>query len=169
MSLISKARDLAYNPEHTRWMTPLLLVADAALCSVVIEKIPCSSLHVASPMPPKKQPPYHINITNHQANDDTTDTEIDWSTYMQQISLYLKGERDYKLISGSTGPLVYPGAHVWIYKHLYAWTNEGRNIALAQYIFALVYLATLGCVVGCYRKARVRYLSSFPPKEDFQG
>jgi alpha-1,3-mannosyltransferase len=86
---------------------------------------------------------------------------------MQQISLYLKGERDYKLISGSTGPLVYPGAHVFIYKYLYAWTDEGRNIALAQYIFALVYLATLGVVVGCYRKARVSpQISSLYPRKE---
>jgi hypothetical protein len=86
------------------------------------------------------------------------DTEIDWTTYMQQISIYLKGERDYKNISGSTGPLVYPGAHVWIYKHLYKWTDEGRDIGLAQYIFAGVYLLTLGVVFQCYRKARVSTL-----------
>ncbi|EUC38263.1 glycosyltransferase family 58 protein [Bipolaris zeicola 26-R-13] len=123
MSLFARAKDLALNPDHTRWITPLLLVADAALSGVIIEKIPY--------------------------------TEIDWSTYMQQIAIYLKGERDYKLISGSTGPLVYPGAHVWIYKHLYKWTDEGRNIALAQYIFAVVYLMTLALVMQCYRKARV--------------
>lgn len=42
MSLLARAKDLAYNPDHTRWMTPLLLVADAALSGVIIEKIPCS-------------------------------------------------------------------------------------------------------------------------------
>lgn len=41
MSLINRVRDLATNDEHTRWMIPLLLVVDAALCGVVIEKIPC--------------------------------------------------------------------------------------------------------------------------------
>lgn len=86
------------------------------------------------------------------------DTEIDWTTYMQHISIYLKGERDYKNISGSTGPLVYPGAHVWIYTKLYWLTDQGRNIQLAQYVFALVYLLTLGLVVQCYRKAKVRFL-----------
>lgn len=79
---------------------------------------------------------------------------------MQQIAIYLKGERDYKLIEGSTGPLVYPGAHVWIYTQLYKWTDEGRNIPLAQYIFAVVYLLTLGVVFQCYRKARVSFASS---------
>ncbi|KAL6710156.1 dolichyl-P-Man:Man(5)GlcNAc(2)-PP-dolichol alpha-1,3-mannosyltransferase [Coniothyrium glycines] len=123
MSLASQALDLASNPSHTQWLTPLLLVADAALCGLIIDKIPY--------------------------------TEIDWTTYMQQIAIYLKGERDYTKIEGSTGPLVYPGAHVWIYKHLYALTDEGRNIQLAQYIFALVYLVTLATVFQCYRKAKV--------------
>lgn len=75
---------------------------------------------------------------------------------MQQISIYLKGERDYAKIQGSTGPLVYPGAHVFIYKYLYAATDEGRNVQLAQYIFALVYLVCLALVIQCYRKAKVR-------------
>lgn len=44
MSLLARAKDLALNPDHTRWITPLLLVADAALSGVIIEKIPCSFL-----------------------------------------------------------------------------------------------------------------------------
>lgn len=77
---------------------------------------------------------------------------------MQQIEIYLKGERDYKKIVGGTGPLVYPGAHVWIYKQLYRLTDQGRDIQRAQYIFALLYLLTLGIVIQCYRKAKVRGL-----------
>lgn len=76
---------------------------------------------------------------------------------MQQIAIYLKGERDYTKISGSTGPLVYPGAHVWIYKYLYWMTDEGRDVKFAQYIFALMYLGTLGVVAMCYRRARVSF------------
>lgn len=34
------------------------------------------------------------------------DTEIDWKTYMQQVEIFLKGERDYSLIKGDTGPIV---------------------------------------------------------------
>lgn len=34
------------------------------------------------------------------------DTEIDWETYMVQVAVHLKGERDYSKISGPTGPLV---------------------------------------------------------------
>lgn len=34
-------KDLATNPEHMRWMFPLLMIADAALCGVIIETVPC--------------------------------------------------------------------------------------------------------------------------------
>jgi len=84
------------------------------------------------------------------------DTEIDWTTYMQQIELYRKGERDYKNIVGSTGPLVYPAAHVHIYNLLYMLTGHGTNILAAQFIFAGLYLLTLAVVMQCYRQAKVR-------------
>ena len=73
---------------------------------------------------------------------------------MQQAALFLSGERDYTLIKGSTGPLVYPAAHVYIYSTLYRLTGEGHNIAFAQVLFAILYIATLTVVMGCYRSAR---------------
>ncbi|KAJ6102564.1 hypothetical protein N7486_004991 [Penicillium sp. IBT 16267x] len=79
-------------------------------------------------------------------------TEIDWSTYMQQVSLYISGERDYPSIKGSTGPLVYPAAHVYVYTLLYHLTDEGRDIITGQVLFAGLYLSTLVLVFGCYRK-----------------
>ncbi|CAG8124384.1 unnamed protein product [Penicillium salamii] len=82
----------------------------------------------------------------------TAYTEIDWTTYMQQVSLFISGERDYPLIKGSTGPLVYPAAHVYIYTLLYHVTDQGRDILLGQAIFAVLYLATLVVVVSCYRQ-----------------
>lgn len=75
---------------------------------------------------------------------------------MQQISQYLDGERDYTLIKGGTGPLVYPAAHVYIYSILYKLTDGGKNILLAQAIFAWLYLGILSVVMACYRKAKVR-------------
>lgn len=71
---------------------------------------------------------------------------------MQQVSLYLSGERNYPLIKGSTGPLVYPAAHVYIYTLLYQLTDEGRDILLGQILFAGLYLATLIIVLACYRQ-----------------
>jgi alpha-1,3-mannosyltransferase len=83
------------------------------------------------------------------------DTEIDWQAYMQQIDQYVSGERDYTKIYGGTGPLVYPAAHVYIYNALYRITDRGRDILLAQMIFGMVYLLTLGLVMLCYREAKV--------------
>lgn len=83
------------------------------------------------------------------------DTEIDWEAYMQQASQYLNGERDYTMIKGGTGPLVYPAVHVAIYSLLYKITEEGKNILLAQAAFTWLYLAILMLVMGCYRKAKV--------------
>lgn len=74
---------------------------------------------------------------------------------MQQVSQYIRGERDYVKLYGDTGPLVYPAAHVYIYRFLYSITDEGRDIKLAQYIFIGLYLATLLLVIQCYRVAKV--------------
>ncbi|KAJ6113145.1 Glycosyltransferase ALG3 [Penicillium capsulatum] len=112
--------DVLTHPRHTRWITPLLVLGDVALCALIIWKI--------------------------------SYTEIDWTTYMQQVSLYVSGERDYPLIKGSTGPLVYPAAHVYIYTLLYHLTEEGRDILLGQILFAALYLATLIVVIACYRQ-----------------
>jgi alpha-1,3-mannosyltransferase len=86
------------------------------------------------------------------------DTEIDWIAYMQQVSLYLKGERNYNNIKGDTGPLVYPGLHVYIYRILHFLTGKGENILMAQIIFAGLYLAALALVFVCYRRAGVSSL-----------
>ncbi|KAK0643875.1 glycosyltransferase family 58 protein [Cercophora newfieldiana] len=81
-------------------------------------------------------------------------TEIDWVAYMEQISQFLSGERDYTKIRGGTGPLVYPAAHVYTYTGLYHLTDEGKNIFFAQQLFALLYLTTLTVVMACYWKAK---------------
>ncbi|KAK4230321.1 glycosyltransferase [Podospora fimiseda] len=82
-------------------------------------------------------------------------TEIDWVAYMEQVSQFVLGERDYPKFRGGTGPLVYPAAHVYIYMALYHLTNEGKNILLAQQLFAVLYMMTLAVVMACYRKAKV--------------
>jgi alpha-1,3-mannosyltransferase len=84
-----------------------------------------------------------------------TDTEIDWTAYMQQVTQYLAGERDYTQIYGGTGPLVYPAAHVYIYDLLYRVTDRGTDIPFAQIIFGVLYLMTLAVVMACYRNAKV--------------
>ncbi|KAI1306807.1 glycosyltransferase [Xylaria venustula] len=82
-------------------------------------------------------------------------TEIDWKAYMEQIEQFVAGERDYTVIKGGTGPLVYPAAHVYLYTGLYYVTDKGRDIFFAQQIFAVLYMATLAVVMACYWKAKV--------------
>ena len=77
---------------------------------------------------------------------------------MQQVSLYVKGERNYYNIEGDTGPLVYPGLHVYIYRALYTLTDHGKSIFTAQIIFAILYLGTLAIVMACYRQAKVCFV-----------
>ena len=75
---------------------------------------------------------------------------------MEQVSLYLSGERDYTRIKGATGPLVYPAAHVYIYSALHWLTDGGKNIVLAQVLFGGLYLGVLSVVIACYRMCKVR-------------
>ncbi|KAH0569226.1 hypothetical protein GP486_000043 [Trichoglossum hirsutum] len=116
--LIDLGHDLTTNPKHLRWLCPLLFVADAVLCGLIVWKVPY--------------------------------TEIDWVAYMEQVTQYINGERDYVLIKGGTGPLVYPAAHVYIYSGLYYLTGGG-NILYGQIIFIGLYLGTLALVMECYR------------------
>ena len=44
-----------------------------------------------------------------------TDTEIDWLAYIQEVTGFLEGERDYYNLRGDTGPLVYPAGFVYAY------------------------------------------------------
>jgi hypothetical protein len=74
---------------------------------------------------------------------------------MDQVAQFLAGERDYTAIKGGTGPLVYPAAHVYTYSLLYKLTDQGRDVFLAQLVFASVYLAALGVAMACYRRAGV--------------
>ncbi|KAH0541279.1 hypothetical protein FGG08_004203 [Glutinoglossum americanum] len=141
-NLIDFGFDLATNPRHLRWLCPLLLCADALLSGLIVWKIPC-----------KLNPHGYIQETN--LLNDCPDTEIDWTAYMEQVTQYIDGERDYMLIKGGTGPLVYPAAHVYIYTALYYLTSGG-NILYGQVIFAGLYLGTLALVMVCYRLAKVR-------------
>ncbi|KAI9679448.1 MAG: dolichyl-P-Man:Man(5)GlcNAc(2)-PP-dolichol alpha-1,3-mannosyltransferase [Caeruleum heppii] len=73
---------------------------------------------------------------------------------MQQVEIYMAGERNYSKIRGDTGPLVYPALHVYVYRGLHALTAGGTDIRQAQIIFAILYLSTLAVVMQCYRLAR---------------
>lgn len=82
-----------------------------------------------------------------------SDTEIDFSTYMQQVSLFLSGNRDYTKLTGSTGPLVYPALHVYIYSFLHWFCDAGTNIVKGQYVFIGVYVVALHFAILAYRRS----------------
>ena len=73
------------------FLAALVLAGDGLLTQLIIRFVPCRLLPVVAPAFLTKP----------------TDTEIDWETYMYQVELYIKGERDYAAIEGPTGPLVY--------------------------------------------------------------
>ncbi|KAI8063857.1 glycosyltransferase [Gongronella butleri] len=85
-------------------------------------------------------------------------TEIDWKAYMQQVTTFLQGERDYTQIRGDTGPLVYPAGFLYIYSALYYLTQKGTNLRIAQYIFVALYVVTMAIVSRIYS-----YSKKVPP------
>lgn len=82
-------------------------------------------------------------------------TEIDWTAYMSEVEGVVNGTYDYTLLSGGTGPLVYPAGFVYIYLGLYYATDHGQNIVRAQYLFAFFYLLTIAAVFIIYRRCRM--------------
>lgn len=42
MDLIRQARRITTEPQYTKWTAPLQLLADAALCALVILKVSCT-------------------------------------------------------------------------------------------------------------------------------
>jgi alpha-1,3-mannosyltransferase len=126
----------------SKFIPVALWLVDAIGTCLIIWKIPCALC------------PMLLN-SKKKANAELIDTEIDWVAYMQQISQFLAGERDYTNIKGDTGPLVYPAAHVYTFTGLYYATDEGKDIFLAQQIFGVLYMATLAVVMSCYWKAKV--------------
>lgn len=77
-------------------------------------------------------------------------TEIDFSTYMQQIAKVNNGEIDYLEIYGDLGPIVYPAGFISIYKAIAQLTDGGEDIKLAQQIFSYVLILTNLLVVLTY-------------------
>ncbi|EEQ41192.1 hypothetical protein CLUG_05320 [Clavispora lusitaniae ATCC 42720] len=77
-------------------------------------------------------------------------TEIDFSTYMQQIELVNAGALDYSLIEGDTGPIVYPAGFIQVYQLLYWLTDGGVNIQIAQKAFGYLFAITVAFTCAVY-------------------
>lgn len=81
-------------------------------------------------------------------------TEIDWVAYMQETKYFLDGERNYTVMKGDTGPLVYPAGFLYVFSVLYEITNKGADIHMAQMIFVGIYALVLGSVLYLYGKGK---------------
>ena len=90
-SVTNVVRRLLYDPKLFWALAAVVIIGDAILTQLIIRFVSCSCTD-SSMMPSD----VHFYL----------DTEIDWETYMYQVQLYIKGERDYSKISGPTGPLV---------------------------------------------------------------
>lgn len=90
-------------------------------------------------------------------------TEIDWSTYMQHIRLFLRGERLYSQLTGPTGPAVYPAGYIWSFTVLYFLTRGGNDISSGQWAFYAIYLVQciLAAVIFTSCKIKPRWTILF--------
>lgn len=70
-------------------------------------------------------------------------TEIDFKTYMQQVAVANSGEIDYSLITGDTGPAVYPAGFIQVYQAIYWLTKGGTNVLEAQTIFSYLFVFSM--------------------------
>ena len=92
-------------------------------------------------------------------------TEIDWSTYMVQVSQVFNRTKlnfNYTQIEGPTGPLVYPAGHLYVFYLFKELTEGGTNILYAQYIYLLIYIAQMFLVYKIYSHKRVLKVSLYP-------
>lgn len=83
-------------------------------------------------------------------------TEIDWVAYNQQVAQVLSGQRDYGLIKGGTGPLVYPAGHVYVYSLLHLISDSGRDVLTGQIVFVGLYLLTLTFTIAAYNRTGIK-------------
>jgi alpha-1,3-mannosyltransferase len=72
------------------------------------------------------------------------------------------GEYNYRLLKGQTGPLVYPAGFLYVFCFLRHVTNQGRDIAKGQHIFALLYITQLVLVLSIYTRV-LRTTNMFKP------
>jgi alpha-1,3-mannosyltransferase len=74
---------------------------------------------------------------------------------MQQVKLYLDGERAYHKITGDTGPCVYPALHLYLSSLLSYATQGGTDIWTGQLIYFALYIACQIAAMAAYKAARI--------------
>lgn len=79
-------------------------------------------------------------------------TEIDFSTYMEQVRLIKNGVLNYDYVFGESGPLVYPAGFVQIYTLLESFYQEG-DLLMIQRIFGYLLNSTFVVYAIVYQVA----------------
>ncbi len=144
--IVDLFEDFLFNPSLAFYVMTALLPLELFLNLGIVFNINCNfSLLNLSATERKK---LIINFKKF------TDTEIDWRAYMQEVEGFINGTFNYYDLKGDTGPLVYPAGFVYIYSMLYALTDKGSNIRLAQYIFIGVYLVFMATVFAVYKNTK---------------
>lgn len=89
---------------------------------------------------------------------------------MRQVEVYQSGERDYSLLKGPSGPLVYvsliflqgapshvvpryPAGHLLVHRFLHTVTSGGANLALTQQIYGALYLISQFLTMAIYQES----------------
>lgn len=71
-------------------------------------------------------------------------------------TVFQTGVRDYRQISGASGPIAYPAGYLYIFEGIRRFTGDGHKLPLAQTLFALLYLIQLTMVFLIYWTSQVR-------------
>lgn len=119
----------------------LLIALEIALCFVIIKKVACTYTSGWFLEIDRNTSDLIWAASNFKRNSiwlSSTDTEIDWIAYMQEVKSYLMGERNYENMYGDTGPLVYPAGFVYIFSVLYWLTNQGVDIQKGCHVKSLM-------------------------------
>ncbi|KAF9036614.1 glycosyltransferase family 58 protein [Panaeolus papilionaceus] len=133
-------QNLLFDPQYFWALATLVILGDATLTSLIVQYVPCTKR-------------FTLISSFPQLTSGFSDTEIDWETYMIQTKAFLSGQYNYTLITGPTGPLVYPAGHVRVHQFLYDITNDGKNIPFAQWIYSTLYIASLFLSCSIYQLA----------------
>jgi alpha-1,3-mannosyltransferase len=88
-TIVALFRRLLFDKQLLEVLSPWIVLIEICLCVFIIWRVKCELRFFY----------LFINIV--------PDTEIDWSTYMQQVACFANGTLDYTQIKGDTGPIVY--------------------------------------------------------------
>jgi len=72
---------------------------------------------------------------------------------MDEVGGILGGEKQYDVLRGPTGPLVYPAGFVWIFAFIRI--CFGTAVRPVQYLFAVIHMVLLSFAVIAFRKSNV--------------